>query len=220
MDGYIIVKGVIFDLDGVLTNTSRFHYLAWKRIADELGIHFDEMINERLKGVDRAGSLDIILEKSEKAYRQDEKKQLLEVKNGYYLELLRGISPDDLFPETAKLLAKLKGGGIKLALGSMSKNAYEVIRRLSIGHFFDVIADAGRIGKSKPDPEIFITAAELMGLKCCECAVVEDSAAGIAAAKAAGMTAIGIGNRDCLHSADIVFSETRDMIYCDIRLQT
>ena len=210
------IKGVIFDLDGVLTCTADYHYVAWKRVADELGVYFDRTINERLKGIDRIASLEIMLERSENHYTPEEKMKIAGRKNGYYLELIGKITPKDLYPGVLELLERIKAGGIKTALGSASRNAFEITAKLGIKDYFDAIVDANRINRGKPDPEIFITAAEMMGLKCSDCAVVEDSTAGIKAAKAAGMTAVAIGRPEQFPGADLVYSETGELDLDDI----
>lgn len=210
------IEGIIFDLDGVLTDTSRFHYIAWKHIADELGIYFDEEINERLKGVDRLTSFEIILEKSSRAFTREEKEVFADQKNNYYLELIKNISPSDLYPGVVDLLKKMKINGLKVALGSASKNALSIIKKLEIERYFDVVVDANKITKGKPDPEIFITAADMLGLRNGRCAVLEDSAAGITSARSAGMLAVGIGDKSLLNRADLVYANIKDVKLEDI----
>ncbi len=210
------IEGIIFDLDGVLTDTSRFHYIAWKHIADELGIYFDEEINERLKGVDRLTSFEIILEKSSRAFTREEKEVFADQKNNYYLELIKNISPSDLYPGVIDLLKQIKINGLKVALGSASKNALAIIRKLEIERYFDVVVDANKITKGKPDPEIFITAADMLGLRNGRCAVLEDSAAGITSARSAGMLAVGIGDKSLLNRADLVYANIKDIRLEDI----
>ncbi len=212
------LKGIIFDLDGVLTDTSRYHYLAWKSIADNLGIPFDVKINERLKGVDRMASLEIILEKSTAGYSQKDKLRITEAKNNYYLGLINSISPADLYPGVKRLFEEIKANEIRTALGSASKNAAVIIKRLGIEHYFDEIVDANLINKSKPDPEIFIRAADMIGLKHFECAVVEDSAAGIRAAGSAGMLAVGIGKKENLPGANLIYPCIADLKPSDLEL--
>ena len=179
------MKAFIFDLDGVIVFTDKFHYLAWKKMADEMGIYFDETINNRLRGVSRAESLEIILEK---------KAELMEGKNNTYKELLGGMTPDDVTDEVRNTLAELHNRGYKLALGSSSKNAKFILEKVELLGAFDAISDGTNITKSKPDPEVFLKAAEFLGEKPEECYVVEDAYAGIDAAKSAGMQAVGIGD--------------------------
>ena len=205
------LEAVIFDLDGVIVNTAEHHYLAWQRLADELGVYFDRRINERLKGVDRMTSLEIVLERSEKAYSADEKQELADRKNRYYIELIDRITPQDLLPGIRQLLADLKARGIRTALASASKNAPKVIGRLQIGGFFDAIVDAASVKRGKPDPEIFIRAAEMLGVPEAACIGVEDAKAGIQAIKAAGMLAVGIGSPAQLHEADLILESTSQL---------
>lgn len=198
------IHGVIFDLDGVITDSARFHYKAWKRLADELEIYFDEEINERLKGIDRLGSFEIILERSREKYTEEEKLKLADRKNEYYKELINTMSPEDLLPGAINTLKDLKEKGLKTGLASVSKNAFSVIARLKIGEYFDYIADAAKIKKGKPDPEIFLTVAHNLGLKPENCIGVEDAEAGVKAIKSAGMYAVGIGDSKILYGADDV----------------
>ena len=189
------MKAFIFDLDGVIVFTDKFHYLAWKKMADEMGIYFDETINNRLRGVSRAESLEIILERYEgPALSQEKKAELMEGKNNTYKELLGGMTPDDVTDEVRNTLAELHNRGYKLALGSSSKNAKFILEKVELLGAFDAISDGTNITKSKPDPEVFLKAAELLGEKPEECYVVEDAYAGIDAAKSAGMQAVGIGD--------------------------
>lgn len=189
------MKAFIFDLDGVIVFTDKFHYLAWKKMADEMGIYFDETINNRLRGVSRAESLEIILERYEgPALSQEKKAELMEGKNNTYKELLGGMTPDDVTDEVRNTLAELHNRGYKLALGSSSKNAKFILEKVELLGAFDAISDGTNITKSKPDPEVFLKAAEFLGEKTEECYVVEDAYAGIDAAKSAGMQAVGIGD--------------------------
>jgi beta-phosphoglucomutase len=200
------LKAVIFDLDGVITDTARYHYLAWQKLADELGIYFDEQINERLKGVERMSSLEIILERSMAEFPVEQKIQWANQKNEYYKELVVTMTPAELSPGTREVMNELKDKGIKIGLASVSKNAMTVIEKLQIGGFFDYIADATRIHKSKPDPEIFLTVAENLQVAVKSCIGVEDASAGIKAIKAAGMFAVGVGDPKILREADVVIT--------------
>lgn len=198
------VEAVIFDLDGVITDTARYHYMAWKRLTEKLGIHFDEKINEQLKGVDRRNSLEIILSSSGRRYGLEEKQQLAERKNEYYKELVNAMTPEDILPGVLQVLKGLKEKEIKRGLASASKNAFAVVDKLEIRQYFDYIADAAKIKKGKPDPEIFLTVAENLGAAPQSCIGVEDAEAGIQAIKSAGMYAIGIGDGKVLREADKV----------------
>ena len=189
------MKAFIFDLDGVIVFTDKFHYLAWKEMADQMGIYFDETINNRLRGVSRQESLAIILEKYEgKELSEEEKVHLMEVKNNRYRELLRDMTPEDVSEETRNTLQELKDRGYRLAIGSSSKNAKFILEKTGLTELFDAISDGTNISHSKPDPEVFLKAAEFLKEDPKACYVVEDASAGIQAAKAAGMTAVGIGD--------------------------
>lgn len=183
----------IFDLDGVICFTDKYHYLAWKALADEENIYFDEKINNRLRGVSRMESLEIILERANKVYTDEEKVAMATKKNDIYKELLVQMSPADLPEDVAKTLKGLKEGGVKIAIGSSSKNARTILNQIGLGDAFDEISDGNNISNSKPDPEVFQKAAEMLGLDPKDCLVVEDAKAGIAAAKAGGFDCAGIG---------------------------
>lgn len=186
-------KGIIFDLDGVICFTDKYHYRAWKKLADKLGIYFDETINNRLRGVSRMESLEIILEKSTKSYTKEEKEDLAERKNQMYVELLGNMSPEDLSEEVKNTLDDLREKGVLLAIGSSSKNAKRILKHLGLENYFDAISDGTNITKSKPDPEVFLKAAEYLHLAPQECLVVEDAVAGIKAAVAGGFDSAGLG---------------------------
>ena len=185
-------KAVIFDLDGVICFTDRFHYQAWKALADRLGIYFDEKINDRLRGVSRMASLEIILERATETYTQEQKEAFAEEKNNTYRELLKNMSPADLTDEVKDTLIELRNRGYKLSIGSSSKNTKFILERIGLGDFFDAIADGTDITHSKPDPEVFLCSAGKIGMDPADCAVVEDAKAGIQAARAAGMTALAL----------------------------
>lgn len=187
-------KGVIFDLDGVICFTDKFHYKAWKAIAEEEGIYFDEQINERLKGISRMDSLDIVLERAEKVYSDEEKIVLAEKKNKIYRELLAEMSPADLSLEVKSALEQLRALGIKLAIGSSSRNTGFILNRIGLEDYFDAVSDGTNITKSKPDPEVYLKAAELIGESPADCLVVEDAPAGIDAGVAGGFDTAGIGS--------------------------
>lgn len=205
-------QAVIFDLDGVLTDTAEYHFRAWKKIADAEGIYFDSLINERLKGIDRINSLEIILENARRQYSSAEKEQLLHTKNEHYLNLISKMTPSDLLPGALETLTALKELGFKLGLASVSKNAGAVITRLQITDYFDYIADAAQIKRGKPDPEIFLTVATHLEIEPAKCIGVEDSIAGIKAIKAAGMLAVGVGKPEILNEADLVIADLREFM--------
>ena len=186
-------SGLIFDLDGVICFTDMYHYQGWKRLADEEGIYFDEKINDRLRGVSRMDSLEIVLERAEKAYSQEEKEEMAERKNRYYRELLGKMTPADLPADRKETLLRLKESGLKLAIGSSSKNAKFILERIGLGEFFDEISDGTMISRSKPDPEVFLTAAKLLQLEPAQCLVIEDAKAGIEAAAAGGFRSAALG---------------------------
>ena len=210
------IKGLIFDLDGVLVFTDKFHYQAWKTMADELGVYFDETINHRLRGVSRMDSLEIILERYEGPdLSLREKEKLAEKKNEIYRTLLESMTPDDVTKEVRDTLTKLREKGYKLAIGSSSKNANFILEKVELKDAFDAISDGNNITKSKPDPEVFLKAAEYLGLPPKACMVVEDAEAGIEAAKKGGMYAAGIGEAAKSINADEslkTFSELVDIV--------
>ncbi len=187
------MKAIIFDLDGVICFTDKYHYQAWKQLADKQGIYFDETINNRLRGVSRMDSFEIILERADKEYTQEEKEAMAAEKNDAYVELLKEMSPADLSDEVRSTLETLRERGYKLAIGSSSKNTKTILGRIGLGDFFDAISDGTNITKSKPDPEVFLKAAEFVGEKPADCLVVEDAHAGIDAAVAGGFESVGIG---------------------------
>lgn len=187
------MKAVIFDLDGVICFTDKYHYIAWKKLADKNGIYFDEEINNRLRGVSRMDSLDIILERATKKYSDAEKEDMAAEKNATYVELLKEMSPADLSDEVKNTLDELRNRGYKLAIGSSSKNTKLILNQLGLGEFFDAVSDGTNIIKSKPDPEVFLKAAEFVGENPADCLVVEDAKAGIEAATAGGFKSAGLG---------------------------
>jgi beta-phosphoglucomutase len=195
---------VIFDLDGVITDTARYHYLAWKRLAETQGVHFDEAFNEHLKGIDRMGSLELILASAQRSYTQEEKLALADEKNKHYVELIAAMSPAELLPGAVEALDACRAAGLKIGLASVSKNAVAVLAMLGIARKFDYVVDAAKIAKGKPDPEIFLKAASALGVLPARCLGVEDAVAGVASIKAAGMTALGIGDPAVLTQADRV----------------
>lgn len=203
-------KAVIFDLDGVITDTAHYHYLAWKRLAESQGIPFDEAFNEELKGVDRMGSLALILARGSRSYSQEEKLALADAKNRHYQELIATMTPQDLLPGALDTLEAVRAAGLKTGLASVSKNAFTVLDRLGIRERFDTVVDAARIANSKPHPEIFLTAAAQLGLAPQDCLGVEDAVAGVASIKDAGMVAVGVGSPEVLRRADYVIPTMRE----------
>lgn len=187
------IKGIIFDLDGVLCSTDRCHYLAWKELADFLGIPFDETVNQRLRGVSRMESLEIILEAADRNFSDQEKIELTDRKNERYCSLLTKLKPADVGDDIRKTLSGLRKKGVLLAVGSSSKNTPLILNRIGLENWFDVVADGNDITHSKPDPEVFLLAAERLGLPPSECLVVEDADAGIEAAFRGGFISAGIG---------------------------
>lgn len=196
------MKAIIFDLDGVLVYTDQFHYQAWKRLADRLGIYFDETINNRLRGVSRMESLNIVLERAERPFSPEEKEAFAAEKNEQYRKLLASMTPEDVSPAVRAALTKLKRRGYRLAIGSSSKNTKFILERVGLTGFFDAVSDGTNISRSKPDPEVFLKAAEYLGEEPGQCAVIEDAFAGIDAAKAAAMWAVGIGDAAKYERAD------------------
>ena len=189
-------SGVIFDLDGVLCSTDRFHFEAWKQTAREINAPFDERINQRLRGVSRMESLEIILGGSPLSLSEDEKLRLAEEKNERYRALLKNLTHSDLVPGAEETLAALRAAGVKLAVGSSSKNAVFILERLGARELFDAVCDGTMILRSKPDPEVFLKAAEMLGEAPRRCLVVEDAAAGLEAARSGGMDCAIIGGAD------------------------
>lgn len=205
------LEAVLFDLDGVITDTAEYHYQAWKKLADELGVPFDRVINERLKGVGRMESLEMILQLGNLSLTSAEKQVLAERKNEYYKQMMEDISPKDLLPGIATLLRELKQAGVKIALASASKNAPTVIEKLEIGDYFDVIVDAGSLQKGKPDPEIFLTAADRLNVPYRNCIGIEDAESGVQAIRAAGMRAVGVGTPGAMNLADWPVKNTSEI---------
>ena len=207
------MKAFIFDLDGVIVFTDRFHYQAWKKIADQMGIYFDEEINNRLRGVSRMDSLDIILERYEgEPLSQEKKEALAEEKNAFYRSLLESMTPADVTQEVRDTLKELRRRGYKLSLGSSSTNAKFILERVGLQDAFDAISDGTNISKSKPDPEVFLKGAEFLGVEPTECVVVEDAFAGIDAAKAGNMLAAGIGDARDYEKTDYRLNTFADLM--------
>lgn len=213
-----MIKGFIFDLDGVLTDTAEYHYQAWKRMANKLGIPLDREMNEQLKGISRMDSLERILalgNQTEK-YSVEEKEQLANEKNEDYKKLILSVTPNDLLPGIADLLADLKKENIRLALASASKNGPIIMEKLGIADLFDTIVDPASLANGKPDPEIFIKGAEQLQLKTEECVGVEDAQAGIESINAAGIFSVGVGTKEMMKNADYAVSDTSELKLSDI----
>jgi len=207
-----MIKGVIFDLDGVLLSTDELHYEAWKFIADKEGIPFDREVNSKLKGVSRMDSLEIILGNAARSYTQEEKNTLAEIKNDRYRESLADLSPKVVDIGVRETLSALKARGMKLAVGSSSKNTKLIIARTDLAGYFDAVSDGTNITRSKPDPEVFLKAAEFIGLAVEECAVVEDAMSGIDAACAGGFLSIGISEAAEYTKTDIPITCLSDIL--------
>ena len=198
------IKACIFDLDGVIVDTAKYHYLAWKRLANEMGFDFTEEDNEQLKGVSRVRSLEILLELGGVIKTTEEQETLATKKNDWYVEYIVTLKPEEILPGVSKFLDELKEKGIKIALGSASKNAKLILDGLNLTSYFDAIIDGTKVSKAKPDPEVFLKGAQDLGLDPKECVVFEDAQAGVEAAKNGGMPCIGIGTEENLKGADFV----------------
>ena len=188
------IEAVIFDLDGVIVSTDECHYRAWKKTADEEGIYFDRKINDRLRGVSRMDSLEIVLERAERLYTDEEKVELAERKNNYYKEYIKKLTKDDILNGVNENLAELKANGIKVAIGSSSKNTPDILKYIGLDNYFDAVSDGNNITKSKPDPEVFLKAADMLGVPYEKCLVVEDADSGIEAGKRAVMYTLAVNN--------------------------
>ena len=187
-------KGIIFDLDGVICCTDQYHERAWREMAEESGIYFDPAVSNRLRGVSREESLEIILEHAGKVFSPEEKKKMAEKKNAIYIKLLDRMSPGDLEEDVRSTLEELRNRGCLLAIGSSSKNTRKILDKIGLGNYFDAVCDGNEITHSKPDPEVFLKAAGKMGLAVSECLVVEDACVGISAASAGGFDSAGLGD--------------------------
>ncbi|GAA0177696.1 beta-phosphoglucomutase [Clostridium sediminicola] len=207
------IKAFIFDLDGVITDTAEYHYLAWKKTSDTLNISFDREFNENLKGISRMDSLEKILERGDmqNEFSYDEKIQLATDKNDFYKELIQKITKNDLLPGIEDLLKELKRRNIKIGLASASKNALTVIKGLQVGDYFDFIADAAICNNSKPAPDIFLMAANGLGIEPKYCIGVEDAEAGIDAINSAKMFSVGVGEKVSMRKADMMVSNTNEL---------
>lgn len=211
-----MIEAVIFDLDGVIIDTAHYHYIAWKRLASEFGITLTPAHNELLKGVSRLHSLEIILSLGNITLSQEQKEQLAEKKNKWFVEYIESIRPEEIFPGVSELIRNIRKRKIKVGLASSSKNAPRVIELLGIGNDFDTVIDGTMIIHSKPDPEIFLLAAHRLGIDPAHCLVFEDAEAGVEAALAAGMKCVGVGQQSQLGKANKVIANTGDFNLNDL----
>lgn len=200
-------KAFIFDLDGVIVDTARYHYFAWKKLANSVGVDFSEEQNEQLKGVSRVRSLEKILEWGGIELSEDKFMELMAKKNNDYLDYVNKMDESEILPDVPKVLNHLRSSESPIALGSASKNARTILQKVNLFNKFDAIVDGTNVTKAKPDPEVFLNAANLLQTNPKDCVVFEDSVAGVQAANIAGMTSIGIGSKDVLFEADFVFQD-------------
>lgn len=212
-----MIKGCIFDLDGVIVDTAHYHYLAWKRLALELGYDLTELENEKLKGVSRMQSLNIILDLAGISLNEKHKEMLATKKNIWFNDYIERMTPAEIFPGVQELIDSIKGERMRVGLASSSMNAKTVLRQLRMEHDFDAVVDGTMITRTKPDPEIFLITAERIGVSAGSCVVIEDAVAGVEAALAAGMKCIGIGSPDLLGEADLVLEKTSDIELSTLR---
>ena len=212
-----MIQACIFDLDGVIVDTAHYHFLAWKRLAHELGYNLTLLENERLKGVSRMQSLEIVLELAGVSLNDEHKKILADKKNAWFGEYIERMSGEEIFPGVKQLIRDLKANGMRVGLASSSKNARTVVRRLEIQDEFDATVDGTMIQNTKPDPEIFLLTAQLLGVAPTSCLVIEDAEAGIEAAIAAGMKCIGIGSPMLLRNANLIVPRTSDIQQSTLR---
>lgn len=208
------IRGVIFDLDGVLTNTSEYHYRAWQRLADEEGIPFTRRDNEALRGVSRRESLALLLKGQ--PVTEEQAQILMERKNRYYQEMIQQLTSADLLEGAAQLLDELRALGIKIAIASVSKNTWDVLHRLCIAERIDAVSDGYSVVRQKPAPDLFVHAAGQLHLPVNQCVVIEDAAAGVEAAQAAGMQVVGLGPKERVGAADVIFPSLAGVHWQDI----
>lgn len=204
-------KAFIFDLDGVIVDTAKFHFLAWKKLADSLNINFTHEINEQLKGVSRVRSLEIILSQGNVPASQEDKNKWLEQKNEDYLAFVSKMDKSEILPRVEEVLQFLKTNNQYIVLGSASKNARPILEKVNILHYFDVLVDGNDVTNAKPDPEVFLQGANQVQVAYQDAIVFEDSVAGIQAANVAGMTSVGIGEKEVLHESDFCFRDFTEM---------
>ena len=211
-----MIQAVLFDLDGVLTDTAEYHYLAWKRLADELGIPFTRDDGDRLRGVSRRPALEIILSLGDRTWSEPEIQEMMTRKNDYYRTMIQQVTPRDLLPGVANLLGELRALGIKIAVASASRNSPDVVRSLGIADSIDQLVHGGQVERQKPYPDLFLHAAKQVGVPAAACIVVEDAAAGIEAAIAAGMVSVGLGPVERVGAADRVFPSLENVSVDDL----
>lgn len=211
-----VIKALIFDLDGVIVDTAHYHFVAWQRLARELGIDFTEKDNERLKGVSRMRSLEIILEIGNRQMSESEKERLATRKNAWFVEYIQNVKPDEIFPGVKQMIQTCKAAGFKVALASSSKNARTVLRNLKVEDLFEGFVDGNMITHSKPNPEIFLKAAAQLGVEPQHCVVFEDAEAGVEAALAAGMKCVGVGSPENVGKANQIVKNTADFKLADL----
>ncbi len=207
------IEGIIFDLDGVITDSAKYHYQAWKLLADKLNIPFDEEYNENLKGVSRMDSLELILKNgnAQDKFSLAEKEEMCFEKNENYKELIKQITPDDILPGILPFIKEIKSKGIKTAVASVSRNAQFILNQLKVVEYFDYICNAAEISKSKPDPEIFLVAAKHLNAKPENCIGIEDAEAGVDSINSAGMFSVGVGTQDKMYKANMILAGTQDL---------
>ncbi|ETT79644.1 beta-phosphoglucomutase [Paenibacillus sp. FSL R7-277] len=211
------IKACLFDLDGVLVDTARYHYIAWRELAEELGFVFTEQDNERLKGVSRAASLNILLEIGGITLAEDEKARLAEQKNNRYVEYIAKMDSSEILPGALDFLQECRTAGIKVALGSASKNAMTILNNTGLTPYFDAIIDGTHTSAAKPDPEVFLLGAQALDTVPAHCVVFEDAAAGILAASRAGMRSVGIGSPETLGGATLVVHSLRQLTVATLK---
>lgn len=205
------IKGVIFDLDGVIVDTAKFHFLAWRKLANDIGIDFTETQNEELKGVSRIRSLEKILAWGNTSLSKEEFNEKMAAKNENYLSYITNMTNEDILPGVSRVIDFLKENNIPIALGSASKNARPILEKTALIGKFQAIVDGNDVSTAKPDPEVFLSAANKINIQQEKCLVFEDSVAGVQAANTAGMLSIGIGDKTVLHEADYVFSSFEEI---------
>jgi len=205
------VKACIFDLDGVIVDTAVYHYKAWKRLANQMGFDFTEEQNEKLKGVSRTRSLELILQWGGVTKTDAEKEELATQKNIWYVDMISHMKPDEILPGAKGFVQTCRDAGIKTALGSASKNSMMILEKIGMVNLFDAIIDGNKVSKAKPDPEVFLKGAEEVGIAPANCVVFEDAIAGIEAAIAGGMKSVGIGSPEVLGEANLVVSGLNEM---------
>jgi beta-phosphoglucomutase len=205
------IRACIFDLDGVIVDSAKYHFLAWKQLADDLDIHFTEKDNERLKGVSRMASLEIILEIGKLSLDEAKKEEYATLKNKLYVDYISRMTPDEILPGAREFLQELKSINIRIALGSASRNTPLILERVRLKDFFDAVADGNNVTKAKPDPEVFLKASEMLGVDPENCVVFEDAVAGVRAALNAGMKCVGIGSAEILSEAHMIVKGLHEM---------